>query len=113
MNGENNQMKVVTIDVSDKPSVRFTGNLEASLTDTIYRGTSSAKSWLKLDIYKTIGGNFICCSSNTFEQPGANDQVKVLKICETTDEVKEFFGHGDMAKRLYSAAGISDVIDVE
>lgn len=35
------------------------------------------------------------------------------KVCETLEEVKEFFGHGWMAKELYYGANIEDVADVE
>lgn len=34
-------------------------------------------------------------------------------VCDTTDEVREFFGHRWLAKELYTEAGIKDVVEVE
>ncbi len=35
------------------------------------------------------------------------------KVCETFEEVIEFFGHGWLAKELYTRASIDDVVEVE
>ena len=106
------------IEIDNAPSIRFTGELVASVASSDKKSAGSRYSglegiWTELVLYKTKGGKFICHKINrTLWRQFDRDHFSG-KVCENTEEVKEFFGRCWLAKELYAEAGIDDVVDVE
>lgn len=100
-------METFTLEIDNAPSVRFTGELVASADNSDQSGR-----WTELALYKTKGGTFVCHQVGRSLWQGERDRFSG-KVCETLAEVKEFFGHRWLAKKLYAEAGIDDTVEVE
>lgn len=110
-------METFILEINNAPNIRFTGELlaEASSTDNQAMGSSYSGQtgrWTELAIYKTKGGKYICHQVGRTRWQGERDRFSG-KVCETLEEVIEFFGHRWLAKELYEDAGICDAINVE
>lgn len=101
---------------NDRP-IRFQGTVFAfaesssnPANDDAYSGSEGR--WTELTLFKTKGGKFICqqvdCSIRTGERFRYKGQV-----CDTADQVMDFFGFGRLAKRLYDFAGFDPSLNVE
>lgn len=100
-------MKTFTLEIDNAPSIRFTGELVASVENDNKSGR-----WTELALYKTKGGTFVCHQAGCSLWQGERDRFSGI-VCDTLEEVKEFFGHRWLAKKLYAEAGIDDTIEVE
>lgn len=114
---EDSDMETFTLQIDNAPDIRFTGELLASVASTDNQAMGSSYSgstgrWTELELYKTSGGKFICHQIGRTRWQGERDRFSG-KVCETMEEVKEFFGHRWLAKELYAEANIEDVIDIE
>jgi hypothetical protein len=109
-------MEKFTLEIDNAPKLRFTGELiaEAASSDDKASGSYSGQSgrWTELALYKTAGGKFVCHRIDNTCWQGESTHF-IGKVCETPEEVKQFFGHEWLAKRLYEEAGIDDVIEVD
>lgn len=68
--------------------------------------------WFNLRLWKTAGGKYICQKEDVTCRQGERDRSKV-EVCETIDEVKQFFGQGWASKNLYYDAKIENIEHVE
>ena len=107
----------ITLRVDNKPDLRFEGECigSASSSDNNASGSSYSGStgrWTELKLYKTKGGRYVCHQIGYTRWQGERDLYKA-KVCETTEEVIEFFGHRWLAKELYENAGIEDVTQID
>lgn len=107
---EDSKMGTFTIEIDNKPNLRFTGELLASVSNSDNTGR-----WTELALYKTKGGKYVCheiarTSWGTLQNE--RDSFKG-KLCETLAEVKEFFGYSQLAKELYAEANIDYAIVIE
>jgi hypothetical protein len=91
-------MDTFTLDIDNAPNLRLTGELVASTTTTStdYQAVGSNYSgqkgrWTELALYKTKGGKLICHQVDRTRWQGERDRFRG-KICETLEDVKEFFG---------------------
>lgn len=114
---EDSDMETFTIEIDNEPNIRFTGELlgYAASSDNQAMGSSYSGQtgrWTELALYKTKGGKFVCHQVGRTRWQGERDRFSG-KVCETLEEVKEFFGHRWLTKELYTAACIDDVIEVE
>lgn len=114
---EDSDMESFTLEIDNQPSVHFTGELmgQSSSSDNQAMGRSYSGEtgrWTELTLYKTKGGKYICHQVGRTRWQGERDRFSG-NVCETIDEVKEFFGHRWLAKELYENAGISDSVAVE
>jgi hypothetical protein len=114
---EDSDMNTFTVKIDNAPNLRFTGELVASVpcSDDFSRAYShynQRNRWTHLDLFKTKGGKFVCRKREYTCYQGERDRYSG-KVCETLEEVKEFFGHGWLAEELYAKASIDDVVDVE
>lgn len=114
---EDSDMETFTVEIDNKPSIRFTGELVAAAASSDDRGYGSMFSsetgrWTELALYKTKGGKFICHQIGRTRWQGERDRHSG-KVCETLAEVKEFFGYRWLAKELYEKAGIEAVVKVD
>lgn len=114
---EDSDMETLTLEIDNAPSVRFTGELVASAANSDNQSMGSSYSgqtgrWTELALYKTMSGKFICHQIGRTRWQGEQDRFSG-KVCESLAEVKEFFGHRWLAKKLYAEAGIDDAVEVE
>lgn len=116
---EDSDMQTFTLEIDNAPNLRFTGELVACiprpdefLPRFSYRYNDQTYSWTELDLFKTKGGKFVCRERVYKCYRGQRDHFSG-KVCETFEEVIEFFGHGWLAKELYTRASIDDVVEVE
>ena len=114
---EDSDMETFTLEIDNAPSVRFTGELVASAASSDNQAMGSSYSgetgrWTELALYKTKGGKFVCHQVGRTCWQGERDRFSG-KVCETLEEVKEFFGHRWLAKELYAEASIDDAVEVE
>lgn len=110
-------METFILEIDNAPNIRFTGELLAGASSTDNQAMGSSYSgqtgrWTELAIYKTKGGKYICHQVGRTRWQGERDRFSG-KVCETLEEVIEFFGHRWLAKELYEDAGICDAINVE
>lgn len=104
---ESSGMEVFTLEINNAPSLRFTGELVASAASSDNQAMGSSYSgqtgrWTELALYKTTSGKFVCHQIGRTRWEGENDNFNG-KVCETIDEVKEFFGHQWLAQELYDS----------
>jgi hypothetical protein len=101
-------MNTFTLKIDNEPNIRFTGELIASASSSDNRAMGNSYSgqtglWTELKLYKTLSGKYVCQQIGRTRWEGDYDRYNG-KICETIDEAKEYFGHGWLAKELYSKA---------
>ena len=106
----------ITIEIDNRPDIRFTGERLAAVKSSANNASSSYSGqpgrWTQLALYKTKGGKYVCHKIGHTIWQGESDSYSG-KVCETLDDVKAFFGHGWLAKELYSQAMINDCEEVE
>jgi hypothetical protein len=100
-------METYTLDIDNEPNLRFNGELLASIASD-----NEAGRWTELELYRTQAGKFVCHQVGRTQWDGEVDRY-TGKVCDTLQEVKDFFGHRWLAKQLYESASIEDVIDVD
>ena len=114
---EDSVMETFILELDNAPNIRFTGERVASAASSENSGmgrrySGQAGRWTELKLYKTKGGKFVCHEIGRTIWQGERDRFSG-KVCETEEEVKEFFGYRWLAKELYSEAGIDDSVEVE
>jgi hypothetical protein len=110
-------MEKITISGDNAPDIRFVGEKIGSASSTDNNANQSSYSgstgrWTELALYQSIGGKYICEQIGRTRWTNERDRFS-YKICDSIEEVLEFFGHKWLAKELYSDAGIEDVVDIE
>lgn len=114
---EDTDMETFTLEIDNTPSIRFTGELLARACSSDNQAMGSSYSgntgrWTELELYKTKGGKYICHQVGRTRWQGERDRYSG-KVCETLEEVFEFFGHRWLAKELYAKAEIDDAVEIE
>jgi len=110
-------MKQIIVQRDGESNIKFTGECiaNAESSDNNASGSSYSGStgrWTELYLYKTAKGKFVCSSIGRTRWQGEHDRYSAA-VCTTTDEVIEFFGHGWLAKELYSEAKIDSNTEIE
>ena len=110
-------METFTLEMDNAPGARFTGELLARAASSDNQAMGSHYSgqtgrWTELALYKTKGGRYVCHQVDRSRWKGERDRFSG-KVCDTLEEVKDFFGHLWLAKELYADAGIDDAVQVE
>lgn len=107
--------KKFTVERDDEPAITFTGVEIASTWSCGDRGhpnySGSTGRWTVLNLYRTKGGKLVCERIERTQWQGEHDQHEGV-VCETEREIIEFFGHGRLAKELYSEADINTAVEV-
>ena len=113
---EESEMELITLINDNAPDLRFNGELVAKTSSSPNNASScysgSVGRWMRLELYRTAGGKFVCSSTGYTQWQGEKDRRKAA-VCETEADVIEFFGHGWLAKDLYEEAGIVDAVEVD
>lgn len=106
---EDSDLETFTIEVNNAPDIRFTGERLAHVasSDDVQGvgGSVQAGRWMEHSLYRTVGGKYVCHSVERTRWRGEEDCFRG-KVCETLDEVKEFFGKDWLAEELYAEAAI-------
>lgn len=110
-------MEVFQLKIDNAPNIRFSGELMATAANSDNKAMGIEYSgqtgrWTELALYKTKGNKFICYRVERTRWMGQRDGY-FGKVCETVEDVKEFFGHGWLAKELYYEAEIEYVDEVD
>ena len=90
----------------NQPDMKFFGALLVDVSEE-----PLGDRWTELALYLTKGGSFICHEIGHSKTNRERTKYK-LKVCETFDEVKDFFGYGRLAKELYSKGNIPYAITI-
>lgn len=109
-------MEHFILEIDNAPDLRFTGELIGSAESSDDRAMSGFSGetgrWTELAIYRSKGGKYVCHQIGRTRWEGERDRYSG-KVCESVDDVIEFFGHRWLAKELYDEAGIDDAVEVE
>lgn len=103
-------MEEIEIENDDAPNIRFRGEKLATATNN--DAYNKLSRWTVMKLWKTQGGMYICQIIGHTIWQGEVDRYKV-KVCTTPAEVIAFFGHGGIAKEIYSEAGIDATLKVD
>jgi|SRR6185437_862308 len=93
-------MNEFKLNVTNSRPIKFKGELISE--DKTQIGTGR---FIKLALYKTSGGNFVCQKIEITQWAGERDQ-HFVEICKDIESVVGFFGLDDQAKEIYTEAGI-------
>lgn len=109
-------MKQYTVKRDGERDIKFTGEqiAAASSSDNNASGSYSGSPgrWTELSLYRTQAGKYICEQIGRTCWEGEKDRFSA-EVCETVDQVVEFFGHGWLAKELYEDADIDAAEEIE
>lgn len=95
---EDSDMDTITVLRDNKPNIRFSGEELAEATS--YHAHNNDTRWTELALYYTKGGKYICERVDLTRWQGERDRYSAA-ICDTMDEVQQFFGYGPPARELY------------
>lgn len=106
-----------TIARDDKPDLKFTGVLvaevQSSANSSSNRFSGSNGRWTVLKLYKSKAGKYICQQIGRSQWEKESDRYSGA-VCHSPAEAIAFFGHGWLAKELYSqTVDISDIETVD
>ena len=101
--------KEITVLRDNARDLKFTGEQIAFVTS---KTADKGDRWTELTLYRTGSGKLICSQVGFTCWEKEHDR-HTGAVCETNDEVIEFFGLGWLAKELYAEAKIdtSETID--
>jgi hypothetical protein len=109
-------VKTYELQCDDAPAVRFVGDLIGSAANSWDRAASdfsgSTGRCMRLQLYKTPAGKFVCHRIRETLWQGEHDLYET-EVCSTEAEVIAFFGHSRLAKELYEDAEIDAARTVE
>ncbi len=111
------EMESFVVEIDNGPGLRFRGKIRAnvrSYSDKARVGEYSGQvgRHSELSLYETAGGNFVCQLVERTCWQGESDSYDG-KVCDTVEQVKEYFGYGWLAKELYRDAGIDVALTVD
>ena len=87
-----------------KQDISFSGESIASANSKAPSGPRSSR-WTELELFRTEAGALIChrISQSQWQGEGSTYETEIVA---NEEEVVSFFGLGNLAKELYSEAGI-------
>lgn len=114
---DEDSMETITLEIDNAPNIKFTGEMIGGVSSSPDQAMNSSWSgetgrWTILRLYKTKGGKYICHQIGKTQWQGERDRFSG-KVCDTLEEVVEFFGQRWLAKELYCDAGMQDVAATE
>lgn len=114
---ESNTMTEYSIERDNERALKFKGEILASAASSANQAMGSSYSgstgrWKELTLYKTQAGKFICEQVECTQWQGERNRHKGA-VCDSVEQVIEFFGSGWLAKELYESAGIDASVRVE
>lgn len=85
------------------PTLQFTGELLTTIESSAFYEWKKQDRWEELRLYKTDNYRCVCEHSIYSNEVGEPAYSNYAKVCDTLEEVKDFFGHGWLAQQLYKA----------
>ena len=98
--------KSFVLERDNGPDISFNGE-HLSFVSSEGKSRDPAR-WTELSLYRTKSGRFVCEEVGMTLQERERDRHRV-EVVELEEDVQEFFGHGWLAKELYTEAGIEAV----
>ena len=112
---QSDRVRAYIVSRDNQPDLRFTGSLLGAASSSPNNAhpdySRSPGRWMTLALYETTGGTMIA-EKIGYTQWANEDTRFSAAICEDDAAVRDFFGHGWLAKRLYNAVGIENVEDI-
>ncbi len=107
-------VSLFTVKVDNEPDIRFSGALLAQVSSMLDKDGSTRQRWTELSLYKLFGSDdrYVVAQVGCSRKEGEVNRHDA-KVAYGQREVIEYFGHGALAKRLYAAAGIEDIVEVK
>jgi hypothetical protein len=107
---------IVTLKISGATNIRFTGDLIASNETSANNAAGRYYSgdpgrWAEYALYKTNNNKYVCHCIYRTCWDGERDSYDGL-VCESEQEVIEFFGQSWLAQELYDEANIDNTSDI-
>ncbi|MBS0555452.1 MAG: hypothetical protein JSS47_23470 [Proteobacteria bacterium] len=111
------EMESFVVEVDNGPDLRFYGKVRAnvrSYSDKARIGEYSGQvgRHSELSLYETAAGKYVCQRVERTRWSGESDSYDG-KVCDTVEQVKEYFGYGWLAQDLYRDAGIDAALTVD
>ena len=94
---------LITVESTNNPDICFTGELVAGAAGF----SADNKKWMEFDLYKTSFGQFVC---QKIEHRENGNHRFSGEVCQNAQEVRAFFGDGQIAQRLYREARMDRVV---
>jgi hypothetical protein len=95
--------------------IRFSGTRLAEICSSADRAhpdyCGETGRWNKLSLYRSEAGKYVCRNERLTQWHGEKSQSSV-GVCQTLDEVVEFFGGGWLAKALYAEAELDTSVEI-
>lgn len=103
--------KAYYVAVDGGQDLKFKGWQLASVSNQFDDGNSATR-WTEYFLYMTVGGKLIAASEGHSKWVNEKTFYKAA-VCETVENVFEFFKYGDLAKRLYKEADIDATKEID
>lgn len=110
------EYEVITVERDGDRAIKFSGKLigSASTSPETARSDYSGQTgrWTVLRLYRTQAGKYVCEQIGKTRWQGEHNRYSGA-VCETDQQVVEFFGLGWLAKELYDECDIdySEIVD--
>lgn len=104
-------MQQFEISRDDDSDLRFTGKLLAHTSTRTLRGDNQNR-WEEFYVYVTKAGSYVCAQEFHSQWQG-EDGENHATICNSKEEVVEFFGYCKAAKELYRELNIPFYMEVK
>lgn len=101
-------METIELQIDNAPNFRFIGEQIAQVSSE----TESSQRWTVLTLYRTQAGKFVGYKEGCSSMPGERLKSGGM-VADTEAQVIEFFKQGPLAKKLYAAAKIENVLVVD
>lgn len=95
----------------DGPDLSFNGEIVGGVS-TRWNGKRRQDPWIELKLYQTKAGQFVCERLDLSE---AKPELirRSADVVDSPHAIMAFFGYGDLARELYSIAGLIPVENVK
>lgn len=110
-------MQTYTLPIDNSPDIQFEGELLGTATTARYNyhdphQLEPNQRWTELALYRTSSGKYVCHQSANTNKTGEHCFYNG-KVCDTEEDVFEFFGNRWLAKSLYQDAGLDYVVVID
>lgn len=99
----------IILPVDGEPDLAFTGTLLAKVLDN---DEPDDEYWTILALYITTKGQYVVHRTDDSRRSNY-PAIHLAKVCSTPQEVIEFLGQDPLPKRLYEAASIPNIREIE
>ncbi len=102
MDQKNDNFEEHEVITHDGPNIKFVGEQLATCSNQYEQNRTRAQI---LTLYRTKAGKYICSTVNTTQWQSESWEYQSC-VCDSHEEIIEFFGYSDLAKQIYEDAKI-------